>query len=429
MSKVICDVCGTAFPETDSQCPICGCAKSPTAQPVASEASQSNTEKTVASTYVKGGRYAKANVKRQNAAPAPAKAPSKAPERRRRDDRRNEEEPQESNKGLIAVVIVLLLAIVMVVVYIGVSVFLSGLTARPDSGNSNPSTEATLESTEATVQKVLCTGIQLNMATIEFQSDTDQSLLDVVLEPENTSEEVIFTSADPTVALVDQNGLVRPVGYGQTTITVTCGSVTKECTVICSFGEPEPTTEPTQPVASAPEGFVLTLNRKDFTLGYEGETWRLFRDTDQVKASDITWTVDDPAVATVENGVVTGINRGTTTVTAMIGDQVVTCIVRCSFDAADPEETVGITISDSDVTLYAGDVFYLSLKNPDSSKVQDIEWTASEENLVEIDGNKITVLEITEKKIIEISTEHEGVTYTCTVRLYPPKTEETESET
>jgi hypothetical protein len=28
MSKVICDVCGTSFPETDEQCPLCGCAKS-----------------------------------------------------------------------------------------------------------------------------------------------------------------------------------------------------------------------------------------------------------------------------------------------------------------------------------------------------------------------------------------------------------------
>ena len=27
MSKIICDVCGTSYPETAAACPICGCAR------------------------------------------------------------------------------------------------------------------------------------------------------------------------------------------------------------------------------------------------------------------------------------------------------------------------------------------------------------------------------------------------------------------
>lgn len=423
MSKVICDVCGTAFPETDNQCPICGCAKTPTAQPVAEETVQPEAEKTVGGTYAKGGRYAKSNTKH-----TPAYAASKTSERRRRNDHKDEE-PQESNKGLVAVVIVLLLAIVMVVVYIGVSVFLSGLTILPNNDSSNPSTEQTLESTEATTEQVPCTDLKLGSMTIEFEQENQSCYLDVKEEPENTTDKVVFASADSNVATVDQNGLIVPVGHGQTVITVTCGQIVKECIVICSFGEPDPTTEPTKPPVNVPDGFVLELNRKDFTLSFEGETWRLFRDTDTVKASDITWTVDDPAIATVVNGVVTGVDRGTTTVTATIGDQVSTCIVRCAFDAADPDEEPGITINREDVTLYAGENFYLYLKNPDTSNVQGVEWTASEESLVEIDGNKITALDITAYKQIEIYTEHEGVTYSCTLRLYPPKQEATESGT
>lgn len=423
MSKVICDVCGTAFPETDNQCPICGCAKTPTAQPVAEETVQPEAEKTVGGTYAKGGRYAKSNTKH-----TPAYAASKTSERRRRNDHKDEE-PQESNKGLVAVVIVLLLAIVMVVVYIGVSVFLSGLTILPNNDSSNPSTEQTLESTEATTEQVPCTDLKLGSMTIEFEQENQSCYLDVKEEPENTTDKVVFASADSNVATVDQNGLIVPVGHGQTVITVTCGQIVKECIVICSFGEPDPTTEPTKPPVNVPDGFVLELNRKDFTLSFEGETWRLFRDTDTVKASDITWTVDDPAIATVVNGVVTGVDRGTTTVTATIGDQVATCIVRCAFDAADPDEEPGITINREDVTLYAGENFYLYLKNPDTSNVQGVEWTASEESLVEIDGNKITALDITAYKQIEIYTEHEGVTYSCTLRLYPPKQEATESGT
>ena len=27
MSKIVCDICGTAYPETAEACPICGCTK------------------------------------------------------------------------------------------------------------------------------------------------------------------------------------------------------------------------------------------------------------------------------------------------------------------------------------------------------------------------------------------------------------------
>ena len=35
MSKIICDICGTTYPETASHCPICGCAKAGAAQTTA----------------------------------------------------------------------------------------------------------------------------------------------------------------------------------------------------------------------------------------------------------------------------------------------------------------------------------------------------------------------------------------------------------
>lgn len=412
MSKVICDVCGTAFPETDSHCPICGCTKSPTAQ-ILHEEPVVSADKPAGGAYAKGGRYAKNNTKRSATVSAP-----KTPERRRRNE--NKDQPsQESNKGLIAVVIVLLIAIVMVVVYIGVSVFLSGLTNQPNDNSKNPSIEATLENNEPTGTQIPCVDFKIIPQVVLNEMGESQTL-DVICEPFDTTDRVTFTSDDPTVATVDRDtGVIRAVGNGQTLVTVTCGNVTKTCTVLCTFGDPKPTTEPTEPIPTAPAGFVLKLNREDFTLSTEGETWRLFKDTDTVKASDITWTVGDPAVATVKNGVVTGVDRGTTTVTATIGDQSVTCIVRCAFDAADPDEDPGITMNRDDVTLHSGENFYLYLKNPDASNVQGVEWTASEEGLVEIDGNKITALEITEKTIIYITAVHEDVEYKCTLRLYP----------
>ena len=105
MSKVICDVCGTTYPETASVCPICGCAKNTTEQ-TGAESAQNPEGATYAPT--KGGRFSKSNVRKRN--------------KKMKESRRNEEEPENggANKGLVAVVLVLLLAIIAVLGYIGV---------------------------------------------------------------------------------------------------------------------------------------------------------------------------------------------------------------------------------------------------------------------------------------------------------------------
>ena len=130
--KVICDVCGTTFPETATHCPICGCAKSAAAQTVAGDDAYANAEGTTANTYARGGRFAKSNVKRNSR--------SRASDGRYSGSRSRQSESQESNKGLIAVVIILLLAIIMVVVYIGVNVFFNNAGTNPDADGGNQKT-------------------------------------------------------------------------------------------------------------------------------------------------------------------------------------------------------------------------------------------------------------------------------------------------
>lgn len=426
MSKIICDVCGTAYPETAAQCPICGCAKAPTAQ-----ASGDDTQHE-GYTYVKGGRFSKSNVKRNNRAkvqeqrvstPAPKQETSTAssyavPNRREERRRQEREEPEGVNKGLVAVVIILLLAIIMVVVYIGRSVFLGG------NENTKPSdtyhqTDSTQGSTGALIP---CTELKLGSAMVELKNETEKYLLEVRPTPENTTDVPVFTSENPAVATVDKNGLILPMGHGETVITVTCGDVTAQCLVSCTFGEPEPTEPSTEPPVDVPDGFVLTLNRKDFTLGKEGERWTLYKETMGIKASDITWTSSDPAVATVENGVVVGVDRGSATITATIGGQTVTCVVRCSFDASEPTEPAPYLISHKDVTLKSGETFNLTLKTKEGANVQGVEWVVSDEGYVTINKNTVKANTITEKKVITISTTYEGVTYTCTIRLYPAQT-------
>ena len=55
MNKVVCYVCGTSYPESATQCPICGYVQT-------AETAVSDNGGDKGYTYVKGGRFYKGNV-------------------------------------------------------------------------------------------------------------------------------------------------------------------------------------------------------------------------------------------------------------------------------------------------------------------------------------------------------------------------------
>ena len=419
MSKIICDVCGTAYPETAAVCPICGCAKNTTTPTAAAETVEEGEG--AGYNYVKGGRFSKKNVRKRN----------------KGKDFTRTEEPEEGQEGtsraLIIVVVALLLAIAAVLVYIGVRFIFPGDNDKPTDPPAQTTTQPSVTETTAP-QNIPCTELKLSSSTIELPEADTVWLLSAEPKPANTTDKITFQSSDEKVVTVSDTGTITAVGGGEAVITVTCGDVTAECKVKCNFDAiTEPTTQPTEPPVEVPAGFVLKLNRKDFTLSKEGESWTLYKETDGVKASDITWTTADPKVATVEDGKVVGVNYGDTTITATIGDQTASCIVRIRFRATNPGANEGsecgeptapeVKISHTDVTLQVGETFMLTLTNAEGAKIQ-VEWTASEEGFVTIDGSRITGQACGENdkvKTITVSTTYEEQTYSCIVRVAPKK--------
>lgn len=85
--------------------------------------------------------------------------------------------------------------------------------------------------------QVKCTGLYLaeEQAVLTEVGETYYPAVHVT--PEDVTELVVYTSADETVATVDEYGKVVAVAEGETEIVVTCGSYTGVCTVICEFTE------------------------------------------------------------------------------------------------------------------------------------------------------------------------------------------------
>ena len=80
MNKIVCDLCGTSYPETVPQCPICGTAKS--------NGTKTTSGSETGYAYVKGGRFSHANVRKRMGGNqelprvvAPAKPPKQTPKK------------------------------------------------------------------------------------------------------------------------------------------------------------------------------------------------------------------------------------------------------------------------------------------------------------------------------------------------------------
>ena len=329
MSKIICDVCGTAYPETSTQCPICGYVRTAHASGAAGKSANNSGERTY--TYVKGGRFSKANVKKRNRASQAAEshrsAPSAAP-------RRREPQKKKNNTGLVVTAIILLLAIVAVVIYLALKLFWPVLPPE-----TQPTDEPTNIQTEPIDTSVKCEDIDLDVTTVRLSEIGEARMLDAEPVPSNTTDTVTYVSSDESVATVNANGKIVAVGPGEATITVICGDVQVVCQVVCDIELPteDTTDESTEGPTISLEDF--RLNREDITFSFKGEKWKLY--SGDIDVSLITWTSDNESIAYIVNGVVEAVGVGTTTVHGEINGVKVSCIIRCSFTDSEYEGVGG----------------------------------------------------------------------------------------
>lgn len=408
MSKIICDVCGTSYSETATQCPICGCVRPGDAVTVAGDTNEVETPVSGTYNYVKGGRFSKANVKKRNRGATLKTVVPKAKEETQTPDLKRNEKP------FIIAVVVLLLAIIAIVVYIAVRFFaMGGLDKPDDTTTENTTASSTVEQTEATLLEIPCVELTLSKTLITFDKPDAAVLLSVSLNPVDTTDVLFFHSQDETVATVSEDGKVIAVGPGDTVITVTCGDAIALCDVMCTFEDSSQ--ETTQETISAEE---LKLNRDDFTLSNNGDSWNLYNGA--IPADQITWTSDDEKVATIKNGVVTAVGGGYTTVYGEYMGVKVSCIVRCSGpkyqEPVAGEETVvnsDYTISHTDVTIGVGETFQLTLTDKDNNVVT-VTWTSGNTALCTVSGNTVTGVAVGNTVV---TATYDGVIYKCIVRI------------
>ncbi len=328
MNRVICDVCGTKYPESADLCPICGCAKPENAKIVPGESS-GETKPSGNYTYVKGGRFSKSNVRKRNKAVAAARENEK-PNAANRSAKN-----KDSSKGLVVAVITLLLAIISVMLFIFFEYFMpsgGGDSTKDTGANVQTTTSSNQNTTESTAETYPCTAITLSATSITFDKVGKSQLLSIEVSPANTTDVLTFTSSNPDVASVDANGLITAVADGNVVITVTCGSVTETCAVTVSVSSSDATTDATEP---QPE-FMLYINGvsvdemrwgADVTLKV-GESFRLTLRTRNGEIIEMSWSASKQDICSISGNEITAKAKGITEIRAKHDGVTYKCTLR-----------------------------------------------------------------------------------------------------
>jgi len=278
MSKIICDVCGTRYPDTAEQCPICGHIRE-TGGKTAEDVFLMDEVRPEPRQKVQGGRFSKANVKKRNegtlhyeevpvkkSKPAP-KAEERKPEKKGKASKAakaakaeedifgQDKQNKKANTVLNILLVIVILALLAVTAYIFTQHVLPELT-KPEP-TTPPTLAVETEPAEPPVTEeptYPCDELLLEETEVLLTEYEQKWLINVDVRPENTTDTLTFTSSDELIATVDSEGCITAWAEGQCVITITCGNVKAEYNVICLFPglDIAPGWEPTEPPATEP---------------------------------------------------------------------------------------------------------------------------------------------------------------------------------
>lgn len=376
MSKILCDICGTTYPDTEERCPICGYSRDLNGDNILDDpALAADTAEVVEEESVVTPDAPVASVVPAEPVADNRKSRNQVVEEDDDDDDYDDDEDDEedddeprSNTFLVVILVILIVALLAVTGFIFVRYFMPNMDIGGTEATTTAATEATTLPTETTESTIPCTGLVMTSSgSVVLDEEGANWLINVAAYPEDTTDEIVFVSSDESVVTVNEDGKLTAVSEGEAVITITCGSETLECKVTCFFieettapvetteptdvtdstettepdegTEPDETTEPTdgtepegttEPTEAEPDPSVsFTLKKTDVSFWVLGDTWKIQINESGIDHKDVKWSSDNENICTVsEDGVVKITGKGTTTIRGEYKGHKVECIVR-----------------------------------------------------------------------------------------------------
>ena len=244
------------------------------------------------------------------------------------------------------------------------------------------------------------TSISLDRTSIELTEGGSIILVAMVKPDDATDKKVTWSSANTSIATVDQNGKVTAIKEGTTTISAKAGDRTATCSVTIN--------KKVIPVSS------ITLNKTSLALTKgQSETLTATVKPDDATDKKVTWSSSNTSVATVDqNGKVTAVAGGSATITAKAGDKQATCAVTVTVPVS------SVTLNKTELKLKKGTNETLTATiGPEDATNKAIVWSSSDTKIALVDQNgKVTAVD-TGTATITVTTNDGSKKATCKVTV------------
>ena len=261
----------------------------------------------------------------------------------------------------------------------------------------------------------------------------DRLKIGQVLPSNATNKEVEWSSANPNIATVDENGKVTATGAGTTTITATAkdgNGATAACRVTVKEADSSLTVDPTSKTLytdgntpETPKSVTITATPAGANSGNVTYKWTTSNKTVAALSAETDQTVT----------VTAGDKAGTATITVTAtfrnseGKVTATKTQRCTITVLDDKSVAvtGITLNKTEHTMPADGTVTLSVTSvtPANAPVKTVTWTSSDESIAKVDPKTGKVTGVAAGEAAIIARPEFGVTQAVCVVTITPKAE------
>jgi len=254
-----------------------------------------------------------------------------------------------------------------------VSVNNNGLITANSIGNATitvSTTDKTLkDSCKVTVLPILATGITLDIKSIELFIDQEITLT-YTITPENTTDkQVIWSSANNNIAIVDNTGKVKAISKGETQISVKTNNLISD---ICNVK--------VKPINAT----SISINKNTLSIEISDKEILIVSFTpNNTTNKKVIWSSSNNEIASVNgNGEVTGTGEGNAIITATSEDGGFTAI--CNVEV----KLKGLVLSKSSITTLPNQQEIIHVKySIINTAYLHASWTSSNQSVSKVTGD------------------------------------------
>ena len=260
---------------------------------------------------------------------------------------------------------------------------------------------------DVTVSIIPATSITLNKNSLTLDIDDTYQLSATIIPSNATYKTVAWSTSNPSVARVSNNGYVTLVAPGYATITAT-------------------TTDGTNLSASCQVKVVkrvksITLNESYLTLTLP-ETIQLYAVISPSDATNktLSWTSSNSAVAKVDNnGFVTAVSPGNATISATTTDG--SNLSASCYVTVRKQLVTSISLSESNIAMHIGETAQLMAHiEPDNATDKTLTWRTGDSSVAMVDNNGIvTAIGGGTTTVTVYTTDGSYLTASCFIEVIP----------